>query len=544
LNNGIINLKIDGKPVSVPTGSTILDAARQLGIEIPTLCFLAGVKEDRPSCLACVVRINKQPRLMPSCSTQAGEGMEVESESAPVREARKAALEFLFSDHLGDCISVCQRVCPAHLQIPDTIRLVAAGKMAEAVALVKENVVFPGVLGRICRAPCETGCRRSKLDGAVAIQLIEREVADQDRAGTNRYVPTCAPATGKKVAIVGAGATGLSAAFYLLRLGHQPVVFDDHPEPGGNMRYGVEEKDLPREVLDGDIETIRRIGLEFRGNTRLGRDLTLEQLRADYDAVILAVGNMQKTKPAELGVTATERAVRISPHTLQTNVPGVYAAGSCIRTGYEPARSVGEGKMLAECVDGFLKGQPVTITIKEFTSSFPKFTEPEAREFLQGANALLSIRELVGLAEEAAGRCCHCDCRGFEACKLRIYSEAYNVDVKRNAGGRRREFQFIRQPGGIIFEPGKCISCGICVELTDRAREPLGLTFIGRGFDVQIGVPLEGALTDALHEVGEQCVRHCPTGALTFEQDERNVIKGTDGPTEPAVATTGKDHAS
>ncbi|MEI6972911.1 MAG: 2Fe-2S iron-sulfur cluster-binding protein, partial [bacterium] len=130
----MITVTIDSRPVTVPAGSTILDAARQLGIEIPTLCFLAGVKEDRPSCLACVVRINGDSRLVPACSTRAAAGMVVASETADVKAARRSALELLFSDHLGDCISVCQRACPAHLQIPETIRLVAAGQMDAAIA--------------------------------------------------------------------------------------------------------------------------------------------------------------------------------------------------------------------------------------------------------------------------------------------------------------------------------------------------------------------------------------------------------------------------
>jgi ferredoxin len=408
--------------------------------------------------------------------------------------------------------------------------------MKEAIALVKENVVFPGVMGRICRAPCETGCRRSKLDGAVAIQLIEREVADADRHGPDRFIPACNAPTGKRVAIVGGGATGLSAAFYLLRLGHKAIVFDDHPEPGGNLRYGVPEADLPREVLDGDIETIRRIGLEFRGNQRLGRDFTLDQLRKDYDAVILAVGNLQKTKAAELGVTATERAVRVSPHTLQTNVAGVYAGGTCIRAGYEPARSVGDGRALADCVNGLLTGVPYQLVLKEFTCTIPKLSEPEAQAFLRGANAVLSTRELIGIAEEAAGRCCHCDCRAADTCRLRLYGEMLGVDVKR-VGGRHRDFEFLVQPGGIVFEPGKCISCGICVEIAAQAKEPLGLTFIGRGFDVQIGVPMDGTIAEGLQKVGADCVKHCPTGALAFQNDVQNTVKAHDG---PAVTTPEK----
>jgi len=498
-------LTIDNKPVTVPDGSTILDAARQLGVEIPTLCFLAGVKENRPSCMACIVKVGNDSRFVPSCSTRVTAGMVVASETVEVKAARKAALELLFSDHLGDCISVCQRACPAHLQIPETIRLVAAGKLDEAIALVKENVVFPGVLGRICRAPCEQGCRRRQYDGAVAIQLIEREVADLASA---RYLPACAPATGKRVAIVGAGAAGLSAAFFLLKLGHKVVVFDSVALPGGQMRGQV-----PDDVLDRDIATIRRMGLEFRGNSHPDTGA----LRAEFDAIILAVGSMAKVNPATLGVTATERMIRVSPANFKTSVAGVFAGGTCIRASYDPSRSVGDGKILANCVAGYLAGKPVTIVLKEFTSTIPKLSNEEYRQLLCGANSALSVTELVSAAQTAAGRCCHCDCRAANDCKLRIVAEKYGVNPKAFIGEHRRAFAVIRQPGGVIFEPGKCISCGICVAIAAQAQEPLGLTFVGRGFAVQVAVPLAGTLAEGLQKVGAECVKHCPTGALEFE---------------------------
>jgi len=511
-----ITLTIDGQSVTVAAGSTVLDAARQIGLNIPTLCHLAGVKENRPSCMACVVRIGNDTRLSPSCSTKVTSGMVVASETPDVRAARRAAMELLFSDHLGDCISVCQRVCPARLQIPATIRLVAEGKMRDAIARVKETVVFPGVMGRICRAPCQAGCRRGKYDGAVAIQLIEREVANQDLASAEPYLPDCALPTGKRVAIVGAGATGLSAAFFLMQSGHRCTCFDDHAEPGGHMRYGVSETDLPRHVLDGEIEIVKRLGLELRMNARLGRDFSLAELRQQFDAVIIAVGNMQKTDPAGLGVEATARTIRIAPSTFQTSVPGVYAAGSAIRNGYDPARSVGDGRILAECVNAFLNGRTYQARHKDFTSTIPKLSAEEYQELAKGAVAAVSVRELITEAETAAGRCCHCDCRSAGDCRLRTLAEDYEVDPKAWQGVHRRKFEFIRQPAGVIFEPGKCISCGICVEIAAQARVPLGLTFIGRGFDLKIGVPLHGSLTDGLQQVAADCVKHCPTGALSF----------------------------
>lgn len=506
----MITVTIDNRLITVPVGSTILDAARQLGIEIPTLCFLAGVKADRPSCLACVVRVNGDNRLVPACSTRVTAGMIVASETPDVKAARQSALELLFSDHLGDCISVCQRACPAHLQIPATIRLVAAGKMDEAIALIKENIVFPGVLGRICRAPCEHGCRRRQYDGPVAIQLIEREVAD---LASSRYVPSVAPSTGKRIAIVGAGATGLSAAFFLLKLGHQVLVFDTQSEPGGQMRTA----DLPAGVLDADLSTIRQIGLKFHGSQQLGREFSLEELRRQFDAVILAVGTLAQTDYRQLGVIATDRTIRVSPSNLETSVPGVFAGGTCIRASYDPARSVGDGKLLSECVAGHLASRPVQVGIKEFTSTIPKLTTAEYQQLLHGANSALTIHDLIGTAETAAGRCCHCDCRAAHDCKLRVVAESYGVNPKAFTGPHRRAFEVIRQPGAVIFEPGKCISCGICIAIATQAQEPLGLTFIGRGFDVQLTVPLAGTLAEGLQKVGAECIRHCPTGALAFE---------------------------
>jgi ferredoxin len=283
---------------------------------------------------------------------------------------------------------------------------------------------------------------------------------------------------------------------------------------------------LPRNVLDGEIDIIKRLGLDFRMNMRLGRDVTLTELLQQFDAAILTVGNMQKTDPSGLGVEATARTIRIDASTYQTNIPGVFAGGSAIRTGYDPARSVGDGRILAECVDGFLKGRTHHAGHKDFTSTIPKMPLEEYRELAKGAVATLSVRELITEAETAAGRCCHCDCRSASNCRLRIFAETYEVDPKAYLGEHRRKFEFIRQPAGVIFEPGKCISCGICVELAAQARAPLGMTFIGRGFDLKIGVPLDGQLAEGLQKVAEECVMHCPTGALTFEDESKNVIKG------------------
>ena len=193
-------LTIDQRDVEVPQGATILEAARQLGIEVPTLCFLKEVSPST-SCLACVVRVNGGDRLVPSCATLAADGMQVESETDEIHDIRRSALELLLSEHLGDCLAPCYFGCPANMDIPTMLRQIASGQLREASATVKRDIALPGVLGRICPAPCEKTCRRRPADGAVPICRLKRFVADADTAAEKFYKPSRAPSSGKRVAI-------------------------------------------------------------------------------------------------------------------------------------------------------------------------------------------------------------------------------------------------------------------------------------------------------------------------------------------------------
>src|SRR4030042_669968 len=140
-------LVIDGRDVEVPAGATVLEAARRLGLDIPTLCYLEGLPAAT-SCMACVVKVAGRDGLVPSCATRAEDGMRVESETEEVREARRAALELLLGDHLGDCIGPCHGACPAHMDIPRMIREIARGDLRAAIATVKARIALPAVLGR------------------------------------------------------------------------------------------------------------------------------------------------------------------------------------------------------------------------------------------------------------------------------------------------------------------------------------------------------------------------------------------------------------
>ena len=214
-------IKIDGRAIDVAEGTTVLAAARQIGVHIPTICFADNGCPPSASCMVCVVKVLRTGQMVPSCSLQAADGLEIESQTAAVEGIRRAAVELILSDHVGDCLSLCSQSCPAHMEIATMLRQVHAGDFVGAVATVKRHLALPAILGRVCHRPCERPCRRKTFDEPVAIGLVERFVADTDLASPSAYLPEKAASSGRSVAIVGAGPTGLSAAWHLLLLGHE-----------------------------------------------------------------------------------------------------------------------------------------------------------------------------------------------------------------------------------------------------------------------------------------------------------------------------------
>jgi formate dehydrogenase major subunit len=284
-----ITFELDGNKVEVESGTTILDAAKAAGTFIPTFCHN---KELRPfgSCFVCVVEAEGRAGLIPSCSTVAMEGMKIRTDSERVRRARKTCIELLLSDHEGDCLGPCMSACPAGIDIPGFVKHIAQGDDRAALELIKHDMPLPGILGRVCTRPCEDGCRRQLVEKQIAICHLKRFAADQVAASGDEYVPARAGATGKRIAVVGAGPAGLTAAYYLQLLGHQCTVFDMHEKAGGMTRYGIPSYRLPRDVIEREADVIARLGAEFRYNTKMGRDITLAQLREQYDAVFLGIG--------------------------------------------------------------------------------------------------------------------------------------------------------------------------------------------------------------------------------------------------------------
>jgi NADPH-dependent glutamate synthase beta subunit-like oxidoreductase len=190
----------------------------------------------------------------------------------------------------GDFIvPLCSDACPAGVDVPRYIRAVRDGKYDEAVAVLREKLPLPTVCADACFAPCEDACAYKQFGDPIAIRAIKRAAVDKG-GDTWKERKRVSEKTGKKVAIVGSGPAGLTAAYYLVSKGHEVTVFDAFAKPGGTMRYGIPNYRLPEERLDKDIKDVLDWGVVFKGNTTIGKDITFDQLKKDYDAVFVASG--------------------------------------------------------------------------------------------------------------------------------------------------------------------------------------------------------------------------------------------------------------
>ncbi len=373
----MLELTINGQRHQVDEGTRVIAACRAAGIEVPTLCWLEG-QAHFTSCMVCVVKDVRLGRLIPACSAPVTDGMEIETDTDEVGDARRVALELLLSEHVGDCRAPCQRVCPLQLDIPRMIRQIEAGDLAAAAQTVQQAQTQADVTCAECKAPCEKACRRGRVDQPVAIR---------------RLVGMLGKAESRK-------------------------------------------SKVERETINKQGES------QSLGVGRWALDVGRSNGPKRFDSTIgpLQTGDLA----AFMGGAAEDSQV-------------VPASG-----GYTPKEA--------------------------------------ARE---------------------AARCLRCDCRKPEGCKLRDLAETYGARQSRYKGTGRNPVEIIRDHAAIVFEPGKCIKCGICTRIAEAAGEAAGLTFLNRGMETTVGVPFGDPLGQALTQATAlRCADACPTGALTRPEGE------------------------
>jgi len=361
----LVTLKINNREVQVEAGSTILEAATAAGFDIPTFCHAENLKPFT-SCFICAVKVEGgKGNLVPSCATKVRDGMVVTVEDEEIDATRRMCLNLLLSDHCGDCLPPCESTCPSSIDIRGFLALVREGKEAEAARLIREKAPFPGILGRICPRPCEDACRRTRVEEPISICFMKRHIADTELKQLGApALPEIAPATGKKVAIIGAGPSGMSAAWFLRKEGHQVTVFEKHSQAGGMLRYGIPYYRLTDETLKNELGAVEKLGVQVKYGVEVGKDLSAKSLEADYDAVVLAIGAQGAS------------AMRVSGEDL----PGVWAGIDYLRElgrGENPDLGkkvyvVGGGNTAIDCSRTALRsGAEVTILYRRTRAEMP-----------------------------------------------------------------------------------------------------------------------------------------------------------------------------
>ena len=522
-----VKFKIDNHELELDQPISIWKAARDLGIHIPTLCYEEGT-EHFTSCMICMVKEKKSGRMLPACSAPVADGMEIETLNDEIRAFRKSTLELLLSDHVGDCEAPCQQLCPAHVEVPRVIREIMTGRMDDAIRTVRRDLAIPSIVERYCNVPCERGCRRGKHDEPLSIRELIRHVADWDLRRETPFVPTKQPESGKRVAIIGAGATGLAAAYYLALHGHACTVFEKNSRPGGRIEVEF-KKPIEDWVIDGEMKLLRQLGVTFHFENPISDAAAFAELQMDSEAVILACGRTEPAALTSLGLPATDKGLKVDLATGQTEVKGIFAAGSLLKPAQPIIKSISVARELAACVDQFLRAQPMVGIVEKYNHTMGRLMEGEMEVFLSGAESISRVKppqlELNGYAlEEAAAecsRCLHCDCRAKDDCLLREYSDQYGAKQSQFAGEQRGHHTRINQNAGALYEPGKCIKCGLCVRVTEKEGERFGFTYVGRGFDVKINVPLDKSLAEGLGHTAAKVITACPTGALAEDEKHR-----------------------
>lgn len=302
-----VALTIDGRVVLAREGETVLEVAQRENIDIPALCHLPGLPAWG-GCRLCLIEVEGMAKLQTACTTWVAAGMVVHTNTQRVRGRRQSYLKMYLSDHNAYCEAPCTYACPLRLDIPALQRHLAEGKPGSATLILEDGLPLTRIVERLCPRYCEVVCRRSQVEEPIAVCAVNRALADHrdEVSECSRSGLVCHPPTGRRVAILGAGPAGLSAAWTLRKLGHQVTVYGSRPQPGGMLLDLVPEFRLPWDVLEGDLGLLWQSGVRYVHSSRLASPEAAPDLTAaGFDAVVIANAD-ESVATAQQSNTATE----------------------------------------------------------------------------------------------------------------------------------------------------------------------------------------------------------------------------------------------
>lgn len=687
------NIILNGKAIKAEKGQSVLDVAKSHGITIPTLCHDPRLS-PYSSCYVCVVEIEGIRGLQPSCSTMITEGMKINTDNEKIHAARKTALDLLVSNHYADCQAPCIQTCPAGVDVQGYISLIEKGMYREAVGLIKEVNPLPAICGRVCVRPCEVACRRNLLDeGApVGIDYLKRFAADRDLSSDSKYMPEIAPATGKKVAIIGAGPGGISTAYFLQKNGHQCDIYEAAPAAGGWLRYGIPEYRLPNDIIDKEVDAVKEMGAEFHYHKKLGDNLSYKELKNNYDATVLTIGsqvgtlvgcegddadgvfsgitflkNMEMTgqrydfsgktvvvvgggntamdccrtavrcnakkvyivyrrtekempanpieihesklegveyllltNPAKINKDSQGKVksmtlikmelgepdasgrrrpipvegsefnldvdyilaaigqktdvnfindineyadgelkinrwgdIEADPKTLQTGIPGVFAAGDGVTGPATLIEAIAQAKIASRTAHQYLTGQDIEPETYEFISKRDNFKEQVPEDYIDKykhqsreempvldpekrknfSEVELGYKD-ESVAKHEANRCLECGCVAYYDCDLKKHATAYHAEQTKYMG-EFKEYDVDFSHPYIEIDNNKCILCARCVRICQDVVGANALGMVNRGFITYVAPAMGKSLLDTTCESCGMCISACPTAAIT-----------------------------
>ncbi len=508
----MLKLRIDNKEIKVREGTRLIDAARDHGINIPSLCY----KKELPhytSCMVCIVKDNQTGKFIPSCSARVEEGMDIDASGPEVIALRRDAISLLLTEHRAECEAPCKLVCPVGLNIPLMNRYLQECDFLKASQLIFFEMGMPESLCTVCPEYCENACRRKMIDEPVAITSIKHfTTASAGPPPMTRQIEKPA-----KVAIIGAGASGLTAAFNLAKNGHTCVVFEKSKKIGGTLRSELSAKGSRADLLDNELNFLIASGVEIRLNAAIDIGGLEKDLIPEYDIVINASGTNIKSDKLQ----AMDSTIQFEGDTWKIGDTYLFHVGSAVKQDKQVIRRIGNAKRSAGAINHFLQSGKLIKVRKRFNSVIGKIEEDEKAEWLKECPEETKRYSDPGNKKECveeALNCLHCDCREADSCQLRELAESLDVSNPRMKLASHTIEKKINHKNKLIYEHAKCIKCGLCVRVSqDRTNNP-SLCFTGRGFVSKVTEPLTADFDSILPDGTDRVINICPTGALTKKE--------------------------